>query len=116
MFFKVEIKLNFLYFRIAYAALYNVSIYSIASPQLINCELVNLLNNDIQDVDNTNVEPDLRLFALKLLQSLIRNICTKAEFNIIYYNVSTINIGVVIFQQHLILRITFMLRTGAFKC
>lgn len=55
---------------------------------MIDAELVKLLNDDLQDMDNTVTEPDQRLFALKLLHSLIRNVCTMTSYNIIKNNVS----------------------------
>lgn len=74
-------------FRISYGALYNVSIYLIGSPsQIINTELVTVLNDDI-NVNYSSIEPEIRLYALKLLQALIRNICTKTTYNIIKNNV-----------------------------
>lgn len=81
-------KKNRLRFRILYVALHNVNIYSTGSSQIINAELINVLNDDIVDINNANVEPDLRLFALKLLQSLIRGVCTKTAYDILNDNVS----------------------------
>lgn len=58
------------------------------SSQIINAELITVINNDIKDAAHTNIEPDLRYYALKLLQSLIRNVCNKAEYDILSNNVS----------------------------
>lgn len=77
------------HFRIMYAALYNVTIHSVVSPHLVDAELVKTLNDDINDVSNKSVEPDLRLFALKLLHSILRNVCSKATYGVMKNNVST---------------------------
>jgi len=79
---------QFCFYRVSYTALYNVSIYTVGSPQIIDEQLVAALNKDISDVNNTNIEPDLRLSALKLLQSLLRNVCTQTTYNIMKNNVS----------------------------
>jgi len=79
---------------VSYTALYNVSIYSVGSSQIIDAKLVAALNNDINDVDNTNIEPGLRLSALKLLQSLLRNVCTQTTYNILKNNVSYHDTGI----------------------
>lgn len=73
-----------------YAALYNISIYPVVSPQIITKKFICALNNDIQnDVEQSN-EPDLRLFALRLLHSLLRNVCSKVTYDIMKNNVSTV--------------------------
>ncbi|CAH1708270.1 unnamed protein product [Aphis gossypii] len=74
--------------KISYSALYNVSNYTVKiSSQIINAELITVINNDIKDVNDTRIEPDLRFFALKLLQSLIRNVCNKAAYEILLNNI-----------------------------
>lgn len=67
--------------------MYNISIHSNGSSQITNDKLVSTLNNDIKD-DDKNLEPDLRLFALKLLGSLTYNIHTKATYTVLKNNVS----------------------------
>ncbi|XP_015366659.1 PREDICTED: uncharacterized protein LOC107163651 [Diuraphis noxia] len=74
--------------KISYSALYNVSNYTVTtSTQIVNAELIAVINNDIKDGANTSIEPDLRYFALKLLQSLVRNVCNKAAYDILSNNI-----------------------------
>lgn len=51
-------------------------------------ELVNRLNDDLKSVNTMIVEPGLRLFALKLLHSLVQSVRTKGGYNAIKDNVS----------------------------
>ncbi|XP_025420936.1 uncharacterized protein LOC112691040 isoform X2 [Sipha flava] len=74
--------------KISYVALYNVSIFSNGSSGfMIDAGLVKALNDDIEDRNNTMTGPDQRCFALKLLHSLLRNVCTKTTYNIMKNNV-----------------------------
>lgn len=78
-------------FRISYAALYNVSIFSNgASGHMINAELIKVLNSDIED-SNTMTDPHQQFIALQLLHSLLRNVCTKTTYKIMKNNVSIFN-------------------------
>lgn len=80
--------LPYFIFRIAYAALYNVSIQFDGHLLMENNKLIETLNNDIKTIHNNNIN-DTLIFALKLLHSLTRNI-NESMYTIVKKEVSNI--------------------------
>lgn len=73
--------------RIAYAALYNVSIHFNAHLLMENNALIKTLHNDIKVTFTKDIN-DTVIFALKLLHSLTRNI-SKSMYIILKNEVSS---------------------------
>lgn len=59
-------------FRVAYAALYNVSIQFNGHLLMENNKLIETIHNDIKKISNNNIN-DKSIYALKLLHSLTKN-------------------------------------------
>jgi len=82
--------LPYFIFRIAYAALYNVSIQFDGHLLMENNKLIETLNNDIKTIHNNNIN-DTLIFALKLLHSLTRNNINESMYTIVKKEVSIID-------------------------
>ncbi|XP_050436299.1 uncharacterized protein LOC126843042 [Adelges cooleyi] len=74
--------------RVSYAALYSISIHPNASSLMENINLIRTLNEEITTTADKEDVPDLRLFALKLLKSLTRNVDTISMYNILENNIT----------------------------